>query len=262
MIKTKGGVFDMSKLIRYIIGFLFIVSITSIFAQQETQEQMQDVVYLKNGSIIRGNIIEQIPGDHLRIELVNGCEFVYKEDEIEKITKEPFKGLPCQETSSQSNRGYRTPRQPQYPPPYYDTYYGEGRKSSVLAFFLSFLIPGVGQYYNGQVGKGIIQELLVVGGVTTAILLGVDEEWHSDPYWGGGYYTQEITEWYYVGLGVSGVATLWSWIDAPISASNINKKLAQQQYGHMLEYHRENYAVGFDILPKKEGVGAELTIHF
>ncbi len=50
--------------------------------------EYQDVVYLKNGSIIRGMIIEQIPGISLKLETRDGNVFVYKMEEIEKMTKE------------------------------------------------------------------------------------------------------------------------------------------------------------------------------
>ena len=50
--------------------------------------EFQDVIYLKNGSIIRGVIIEQIPGISLKLETRDGNVFVYKMEEIEKMTKE------------------------------------------------------------------------------------------------------------------------------------------------------------------------------
>ena len=52
------------------------------------QSDYQDVVYLKNGSIIRGIIIEQVPNESLKIETADGNLFVYKIDEVEKMTKE------------------------------------------------------------------------------------------------------------------------------------------------------------------------------
>jgi hypothetical protein len=52
------------------------------------QEQMQDVVYLKNGSTIRGTIIEQIPNKSIKIQTVDGSVFVYQMDDIARITKE------------------------------------------------------------------------------------------------------------------------------------------------------------------------------
>ena len=45
------------------------------------------MVYLKNGSIIHGVIIEQIPNVHIKIQSGSNL-FVYKIDVIEKITKE------------------------------------------------------------------------------------------------------------------------------------------------------------------------------
>jgi hypothetical protein len=47
-----------------------------------------EVVYLKNGGIIKGIIIEQVPNEKLKIETSSGNVFVFKFDEIEKITKE------------------------------------------------------------------------------------------------------------------------------------------------------------------------------
>ena len=66
---------------------LFMVLSTVLFAQQN----YQDVVYLKNGSIIRGMIIEQIPNQSIKIETIDKSVFFYKIEEVEKITKEEKK---------------------------------------------------------------------------------------------------------------------------------------------------------------------------
>lgn len=58
-----------------------------IFAQQ-----MEDVLYLKNGSIIRGIIIEQTPNVSIKIKTKDGSIFAYRYDEIEKFAKEEIKG--------------------------------------------------------------------------------------------------------------------------------------------------------------------------
>ena len=52
-------------------------------------QQMEDVVHLKNGSIVRGTIIEQLLGESLKIQTQGGSVFVYTMDEIAKISKEP-----------------------------------------------------------------------------------------------------------------------------------------------------------------------------
>ena len=71
---------------KYLLLFLFVLIASASFGQSS----YQDVVYLKNGSIIRGLIIEQIPNKSIKIETSNGNVFVYQMNEIEKITKELF----------------------------------------------------------------------------------------------------------------------------------------------------------------------------
>ena len=56
-------------------------------------EEYEDVVYLKDGSIIKGTIIEQIPNESLKIKTTGGSIFVYRMDEISKISKELIKSL-------------------------------------------------------------------------------------------------------------------------------------------------------------------------
>lgn len=71
---------------------LFVLSVLSfigIFSNINAQIQnLEEVVYLKNGSIIRGIIIEQVPNESLKIQTKDGSVFFYQIDEIEKITKE------------------------------------------------------------------------------------------------------------------------------------------------------------------------------
>ena len=69
----------MKKFI-FILGFLVIAA--TVFSQN-----YQDVVYLKNGSVIKGTIMEQVPDKTIKIKSGENL-FVYQMDEIEKITKE------------------------------------------------------------------------------------------------------------------------------------------------------------------------------
>ena len=71
----------MSK--KLFVLFAILVSGFAIFAQSE----VMDIVYLKNGSVVRGTIVEQVIGESLRIETLEGSIFFYKIDEIEKIEK-------------------------------------------------------------------------------------------------------------------------------------------------------------------------------
>jgi len=64
---------------------LVLLSLPFLLNGQTTYE---DVVYLKNGSIIRGVIIEQILNQSIKIQTKDNSLFVFNMDEIEKITKE------------------------------------------------------------------------------------------------------------------------------------------------------------------------------
>ena len=55
-----------------------------VFAQERV-----DVVYLKNGSVVRGTIVEQVPNESIKIETADGSVFVFKMSEVEKIVREP-----------------------------------------------------------------------------------------------------------------------------------------------------------------------------
>ncbi|MEI6124141.1 MAG: hypothetical protein WCQ95_11010 [Bacteroidota bacterium] len=71
-----------TKILLLLTTFLLLVS--GAFAQNI----MQDVVYLKNGGIIRGTLIELVPDKHIKIQTVDGNVFVYQMSEIEKYVKE------------------------------------------------------------------------------------------------------------------------------------------------------------------------------
>ena len=79
----------MKKCFLFIGLALFIgVFVSSIGMAQQS---MEDVVYLKNGSIIHGTIIEQVPSVSIKIKTRDGNIFVYKIEEVAKMTKEPTK---------------------------------------------------------------------------------------------------------------------------------------------------------------------------
>lgn len=66
--------------------FLFIFIFMS-YNSINAQTNYEDVVYLKNGSIIHGIIIEQIPNESIKIKSGQNI-FVYKISEVQKMTKE------------------------------------------------------------------------------------------------------------------------------------------------------------------------------
>jgi len=48
----------------------------------------EDVVYLNNGSVIRGTVIEIQPEELVKVQTSDGSIFVYKMEEVERIAKE------------------------------------------------------------------------------------------------------------------------------------------------------------------------------
>jgi len=227
----------MLKRLLLVFSLLSLATSTS-FGQQA----VQDVVYLKDGSIVRGVIIEQVPNVSLKLKTRDGSIFVYNMDSILKITKEPYLvGL-----HEENMRGHKSPG---------------------VAFVLSFVFPGLGQYYNGDVAKGVIQEVVYIGGWTMFFIMGEEEICYGGNYWDGQYYqgveycVNETTDWYYIGLGVAIGAHIWSMIDAPISASNINEK-NEQNYGHLLEFKHRDNTVGLDLGATSNGLVTTLSYDF
>lgn|SRR5574344_1969655 len=51
-------------------------------------QNLTEVLYLKNGSMIKGVIIEQVPNQTVKIQTADGSIFVYQMTEVLKITKE------------------------------------------------------------------------------------------------------------------------------------------------------------------------------
>ena len=86
-------------------------------------------------------------------------------------------------------------------------------KSPWVAFLLSYIIPGSGQIYNGEIIKGLVFTGTFVLGAVIALLPGIGatsgSEWPTSSY---------------IGVGIAGIAYVWQLIDAPISASRINEE--------------------------------------
>lgn len=70
---------------------LICVLCTSSFAQTAKK----DIIYLKNGSVINGTIIEQVPGKSYKILTSDNNTFTYTAEEIEKISTELSNAAPA-----------------------------------------------------------------------------------------------------------------------------------------------------------------------
>ena len=73
-------------------SFLFTTSVIALFLISPFlllgQNYVEDVVYLKNGSIIHGLILELITNQSIKIQTKDNSILVFKMEEIEKLTKE------------------------------------------------------------------------------------------------------------------------------------------------------------------------------
>ena len=73
----------MKNFIRVFTLALFMVPVMAI-----AQNHLQDVIYLKDGSIYKGVIIEQVPNVSYKIQSRDGNVFAVQIGDVEKITKE------------------------------------------------------------------------------------------------------------------------------------------------------------------------------
>jgi hypothetical protein len=202
--------------VNYLRVLIIVTAIVSAPIITRADQQMDDVVYLKNGSIIRGMILEQVPNQSLKIQTKDGNLFVYQMSEVEKITKEaPIKT--SIQSSGQHNPGYKSPG---------------------VAFALSFLVPGTGQMYNGQTKKGILMLIGAAAGYTLFIV----ERPRNEEVWVYNYYdSYDYGYWDWQDKGNGAIAypalalglgmQIWSMIDAPTTASRINMKSGQASNG-------------------------------
>ena len=172
---------------RIIFLIIFFVSTTALtFAQ----EKYQHAVYLKNGGIIRGKIIEQIPAESLKIETVGKNVFVFQIDEIENIIVEAIVTDPDKVYNINYTKKTTYPK----------------RKEPAIAFLCSAIIPGLGQFYNDDIKKGawFFVSYSITAGIGTSILIE-----SGDPS-------------LFLFAGV--IIYFWAALDAPISANRINQR--------------------------------------
>jgi hypothetical protein len=68
----------------FLVCLTFLVLVFSIGISQEKV----DVIYLKNGDVRKGTIIENAPNDYIKLETSDGSLFTIKYSDIQKMTKE------------------------------------------------------------------------------------------------------------------------------------------------------------------------------
>jgi hypothetical protein len=204
------------------MALVLAVTVLSLVPHAAEAQELEDVVYLKDGSVLRGLIVEQVPNESILIRTRDGNQFRILWDRIDRMTKEPVAAAAAAPTTRQVTAG---------------------RKSPGLAFLLSFLITGAGQGYNGQWGKG----LLMFGGAVASIAV-----YNAGTETDDCVLNDECSQ-RDAGLAALAVFWLWSVIDAPISASAINRRLdagVALEIGPRLDGRLASSATGLRVLPE------------
>jgi len=75
-------------------------------------------------------------------------------------------------------------------------------KNPSIATILSFFFMGLGQIYNGQIGKGIV--FIILYGISVALM------------------------WVVIGFVTTPILWIWGMVDANNSAKKINEKMATE----------------------------------
>lgn len=66
----------------------FIYMFVLLIAAASSMAMAQDVVYLKNGSVIKGSVVEINPSESLKIRTADGSLFVYNMSEVDRIERD------------------------------------------------------------------------------------------------------------------------------------------------------------------------------
>jgi len=102
---------------RHLIVLFAVALLAFLPVSLLAQSGMEDVVYLNNGSVLRGIIIEQVPNKSLKVQIAGGSIFHIELNEVARITKESTINVPSalrdgrssQATSSKSDTLQRAP---------------------------------------------------------------------------------------------------------------------------------------------------------
>ena len=195
-----------------------------------TRKNVIDVIYLKDGRVIRGIILEKTD-DLLSVRVGDGRVAHFKMDEVAKM---------FQEEQARMGMG--------------------GKKSVYLAMAFSSVFIGGGQFYNGQPVKGIIQLGLGATGVALWATSGGRSFSSSFSYYGySASASGGSTARYTAGLVLWGGSWLWSIVDAGLSANKINQ---ENEYGHLIELQDNRVTLGIDPVVQPNSLGTMLTLHF
>lgn len=84
--------------------FLLVVALANIvacFAQSKSE-----TVYLKNGSVIKGQVVEMTPNKQIKVQTADGSLFVYTMEEVDRVVKDETKTQQDSSNLFSSDKGF------------------------------------------------------------------------------------------------------------------------------------------------------------
>lgn len=180
-------------------------------AQQPTpQNGVVDVIYTTDGVILQGTIVNQVPGVEYTIVTLKGKRFTIDALSVERISRERIGGGVVTETHNYIYNPYIVHKYDEDGNPIFPL-------SPATAFVESLVIPGLGQFYNGEELKGVLLfsgALVGLFGMTVGVNM-VDHDYLV------GYSSAALLAGCY----------LYSLIEAPLYAARWNKKYGFKHNG-------------------------------
>ena len=141
-------------------------------------------------------------------------------------------------------------------------------KKPWLASGLSFMIPGTGQFYNDQYEKGLPQLGVAVAGAGL-VWWGLRDNWETHDNYDQQsslnplqWVDEDGDDWMVlVGAPLWLASSVWSVIDANLSANRINREGQQPVLGHLLELGGRA-TLGIEPVVQGNESGVRLVLHF
>ena len=204
-----------------------------------------DVLQLKNGDTIKGQIIENVINNYIKVELQGGSILTFPYSDIEKISKETVQKKGNKQSTTSNSSQFNTQQMMMYQ---------TQKKSEGTAMLFSFIIPSGGHAYAGNWGRGLGLAASEVGLLIMAISIGFTENCSSSYYSAYEYCDYEPNGLFWVGY-LGAIATrFYEIFDAGKEVKKYNNQLLMQ-YGL-------NPAFSMNIIPQKKGATLQLAYNF
>ncbi|NQU04992.1 MAG: hypothetical protein HQ568_02785 [Calditrichaeota bacterium] len=220
----------MKTLLTLIIFLLIVVS-------NSVAGELIDIIHLKNGDIVKGEIIKDIPGEHLKIKLQDGQVLGYLYSEIKQI----YRGVLTGKDPELERRLAEEERLRK------ETQYKYGEKNPRSAALLACFIPSAGHYYAGNWTRGLLFAIGRVGSIAYVIK-------ESDNDYNYFKDDRDLPDEIYIGFGFVALFTIIEVIDANWEAKIYNDRLYEEIFG--------SPKLSLRPAPARDGVCLTLTYRF